>query len=454
MSGRPKKRYGKVKRPVYVNVSKKLRYLLAWILVVCPICGSSKVGKNGKRRRGKGRVECFQCRNPACPFLKDHKHGKQFVLTKSGRFRTEIHALLGRLFGDLVGDGLKYEAVAKKYHISVAGVAALREAYERRVAATRGLDKLVPALVLESAVALDETFLKVQGVTIYVIIATGYRSRKILGVRVSESRKEEDIKAVITEAEQNCRKKPRTYTSDAWGATANAIKHLGRTITHVIHRHRKPYDKAIIRYVEYTEAERIVTDIGVKTDVFAASGKREYRVAVHHEPLEVPPPKPKGRPKGVKNGQGKKKSKSAAQRGPRGLFAVFKRGQKGYVRVNLRKHVIKLAANCSQAVVAAFDHAFALFAGMSIQNNLSETINGVLSSLMRPRGPRTAGTLECRLRARIIAMNDPPTLAKVKIDREVRGTFFLANVSVADYGRLAKHGWKLQGLEKIDACAD
>lgn len=454
MAGRPKKRYGKIKRPVYVNVAKKQRFLLAMILVVCPLCGSHEVGTNGTRARGNGRVESFQCHNQACPFRKTHKHGKQFVLTKSGRFHAEVHATLGRLYGDLVQDGVKYETVAKKYHISVPGVAALREAFEKGVEARRGLDKLVAAPVLESAVAIDETFLKIQGTTIYVIIATGYRTRKILGVRVSESRAEGDIRAVIDETERNTKEKPSTYTSDAWGATANAIKHLNRPVTHVIHRHKRPYKKAVIRRIEYTGTARVITNVGVKTDVFKASGKREYRFAEHREPLQPPAPKPMGRPKGVKNGQGKKKKASNTKRGPRGLFAVFKRGIKGYLQVDLQRHVIKLAAGCSQAIIAALDHAFALFAGMSIQNNLSETVNGVLAALVRPRGPRTAGTLERRLRARIIARNDPSVLAEIQIDRQVRGDFFLLNVNVADYGRLADHGWKIAGLTKIDALAN
>jgi hypothetical protein len=454
MRGRPKKQYGDIHRPVYVELSKTTRILMAIILVVCPICGSALVGSNGTRRRKNGRVESFMCHNPDCPFREAHHHGKQFVLTKSGKFRAEVNALLGDLYEDLVQDGAKYSTIAHKYGISTSEVAALRSEFQKVLDARHGLEKLVAAPVFEKAVAIDETFLKIEGTTIYVIIATGYATHEVLGVRVSESRKEEDMKAVIDEAEQNTVEPPKTYTSDAHGATAKAIKNLGRPVTHVIHRHKKPYNKAVIRQIEYTDTERVITDIGVKTDVFTEDGKREYRYMERREPLQPPAPKPRGRPKGSKNGPRKKKKKGHKKRRARGLFAVFKDGMKGYLRVNLVQHALSLAAGCAQAVVTALENAFELFAGMSIQNNLAETINGVLGALTRPRGPRTAGKLERKLRAVLIVRNDPSVLAGIHITRQVRGTFFLDNAKYAECGRLAEHGWELPGYEKIEGIAN
>ncbi len=64
-------------------------------------------------------------------------------------------------------------------------------------------------------------------------------------------------------------------------------------------------------------------------------------------------------------------------------------------------------------------------------------INGVLAATMRLRGPRTEKTLEQRLWARIIVRNDLRVLEKIKVTLKVHGDFFLRNVAVADYARLA-----------------
>ena len=71
---------------------------------------------------------------------------------------------------------------------------------------------------------------------------------------------------------------------------------LRRPITLIIHKHKPPHDRAVIRHIEYTPEERVNTDIGVKTDVFERRGNREFCYLPRSEPLKPPPPAPKGRP--------------------------------------------------------------------------------------------------------------------------------------------------------------
>jgi len=46
------------------------------------------------------------------------------------------------------------------------------------------------------------------------------------------------------------------------------VKNLDREITHVIHKHKKSYKKAILRNLLYTASERITITIGVMEGLF------------------------------------------------------------------------------------------------------------------------------------------------------------------------------------------
>lgn len=291
MAGRPKKVYEKLRRPVYVKLPKQCQFLLAWIVVTCPACGSWLVGTNGTRGRKGTRVEGFQCKNPACPHLARAKAGRNFVLTTSGGFRAEVVGKIGHLYEDLFVHGAKSVTVARKYHISPSQVSALRARVEDALETTRGLANLVATLQPDTAVAIDETFLTIHGKTIYLIIATGYETHKTLGLRVSETRKEEDVRAVFDEADRNTSAPITVVTSDAWGATQAMVKHVGRELTHVIHRHKKPYTEAVIRHVTHEGDKRVITDVGVKTDVFKREATREFKYRVKQESLSAPAPK-------------------------------------------------------------------------------------------------------------------------------------------------------------------
>ncbi len=131
------------------------------------------VGTFGIRPRKHGRVENFQSHDPACPHRKTRKEGKQFVLTTSRPFKEEIWKTLQGLYDDLLRDGDKACSVAKMYHASASEVSALRAQVTAAIEDSRGLVQLVPAPQPDTAIAINETFLKLEGKTLLVIIATG-----------------------------------------------------------------------------------------------------------------------------------------------------------------------------------------------------------------------------------------------------------------------------------------
>jgi len=403
----------------------------------CPECGSWKVRPNGTKMSGKMRVESFICKNPECltkRHKKGFKKGKQFIISTSYEFQQLIHDKLRALYEDLLQDGAKNTTIAKKYHISESEISALRREIEGEIEKHYTLDSLVKMPQPDKAVAIDETFLKIEGKNVYIIIATGYTSRKVLGIKVSFTRKEQDIRDVFNEAERNTAEHITTVTSDAWGATIAMVKNLGRTITHVIHKHKKPYDKAVINLYEYDNEERITTTIGVKTDITKRLAKRQGNYLITKRPINPPPSKKRGRPKGSKNKKKKRNPgpKRKKKRGRRGLFKVFDKGKKFYLKIDPYRKTIKVSKRLPASIGAALTDVTLLFARMSIQNNIAENINSILQSLLRLRGPKTIESVEKLIRVWIIVRNNPDILNEIRIERTIRGSFLINNLRLIE----------------------
>ena len=161
-------------------------------------------------------------------------------------------------------------------------------------------DCLIDYPTEDDAIAFDETFFKIEGHSVYVLIARGYLSKKVIGLRVSFSRKEHDIREVFEEAQTNSSKTITTASIDAWGPSIKFFTELGRPFTLIIHRHKKPYDKAVIRQIDYDGINRVITETGVKTDIFIKSGKREVKYDRVVQPLALPQKRSLGRPIGSK----------------------------------------------------------------------------------------------------------------------------------------------------------
>lgn len=187
------------------------------------------------------------------------------------------------------------------------------------------LKRLVIDQPLDDGVAIDEWFMKINGDAVYIIMATSYGKKKVLGVKVALSRDESMMRTVFDEAEMNNGKRFSLVSIDAWGGSMKMIKNLNRPISAVIHKHKSPYDKAVIWDLEYTPGKRIIHNIGVQTDFFRKRKKHQFFYYREEEDLTQPPPKKIGKPKGVKNGQGKGSYKKIPKeeqkkRGPKGIF--------------------------------------------------------------------------------------------------------------------------------------
>lgn len=336
------------------------------------------------------------------------------------------------LYEDLLKDGAKNKTIAKKYSVSPSEISALRREIETAIEKHRRLDSLVKMPQPDKAIAIDETFLKIEGKKVYIIITTGYMSRKVLGINVSFSRNEKDMREVFNEAERNTKYRIATVTSDAWGSTIAMVKNMGRKMDHIIHKHKKPYIKAVIKRYEYIDGERVITTIGVKTEVTKRRAKRQGYYMITKEPLNPPLSKNRDRPKGSKNKKTARCSKKKKKRGRKRIFKVFDKGKKFYFHMNPYKKKVKLSKNLPVSVGAALAEVLNLFARKSIQNNVSENLNSILQSLLNLCGPKTIESVERDIRAWVIVQNDPEILHEIQIDRNVRGTFLINNLKLIE----------------------
>jgi len=440
MVGRKNSVYEPYWHPIEAQSKSGACFSLGMIQLLCPACGSSKVGPYGTHGRKNTRVETFQCKNRKCLHLKNHKTSKQFVLTTSYQFNELIFSKLKALYEDLLKDGAKNKTIAKKYGISESQVSALRTEIESALDKLNGLDTLVLALQPDMAVAIDETFLKIEGTSIYVIMATGYTSHKILGIKVSKSRSEEDIREVFDEADGNTEHDISTISSDALNATQAMAKNLNREIVHVIHPHKKPFKKAIIRHYSYENNERITTTIGVKSNFFKKRGKRQFRYMEARTDLNPKIKKKHGRPKGSKTKKRHNKPRTKKNRGRKGFYTVFEKGAIGYAIIDPYRDKLKIGKKLSRPVGAGLNATLKLFPLMSIQNNLAENINSILRAIIRLRGPKTIESVERRIRATLKIRNHPEILDEVRIMRQVRGDFLMNNLKLTECADLLERG--------------
>ncbi len=320
----------------------------------------------------------------------------------------------------------KLSHIAHNYSITPSLISYIYSKFQEIVINQQGLRNLVTEKQIDHAIAIDETFLKINGATYYIIMATGYTTHKILGIKVSKSWTMEDILDVFQEADKNTESPISIITTDAWGGTRALAKYLDRPITIIIHKHKTPYEKVVIKRYEYDSDVRHISIIGIKSDFCKKRKTREFHYIETHEKRYPPPLKKRGRTKGVKNGQGTKKPyvKRNVKRGRKGLFSVFDRGKRGYARVDPHRKTVRIGRDISKVVAATLEDVVKLFEKRFIQNNLAEHKNSVLSNYLVLTGPKSSESIEKRLRTFIICQNNPELLPCLQIEHHFQRNFF------------------------------
>lgn len=450
MSGRPCTQYHEIIEQIKITLDDGTQESIGDLPILCPICISDLVGSYGIQPLKSGGRRKFQCKNPACPARAYFHKGKQFTLHTSALFKEALTKQLNQLLIPLLRGDSTQSALSQRFHRSAALMTHLRKKVQIALEMRQNLNKLVLKPTLEEGISLDEMFLKIEGKAVYIIMGTCYGQRKVLGIKVATRRDETMMRTVFNEAEQNNGKQFSLMSIDAWGGSMKMAKNLNRPIIVVIHKHKAPYIKAVIWKIEYESTKRILHKIGIKTDFFKFRRKREYYYLKEEEDLAKPTPKPRGRPKGVKNGQGtktkyiKKSKEDLQKRGPKGIFTVFDKGKKGYARIDPKKKQVKITKGGSATVSAALNQVINFFGKMTIQNNLSENKNSVVEHRVWLSGPKDEESAEKRLRTFLFFLNNPSELDTLQIEHRLRGDLMEREIKTSLYGKILVGKWKYQ----------
>jgi len=442
MKGRPRKVvYPPIYREIPLEFSDGGPPIPIEIRIRCPVCGSTMVSTNGTQRRKEDMVETFICRNPNCEHLKTHKYGKQFVATTSYDCKMLFASVLHDVINDLLHKNAPKSFIAEKYGVSPPIISYIMKKLHGLVDDNGQYRELVRSPTEDIAIGIDETFVKIRRKTIYIIMAVGYTSHKILGLLVSERRTEKELRQVFDEANRNTRRPIEVVTSDAWGATRKMIKGLNYPITHIVHVHKKPYKDVYIWHYEYSGGKRYVLEIGIKADFFKKRAKRRIYIKIYDEPLNPPAKKKRGRPKGSKNKKKRSKQKKTPnngkkkKRGRKGLRQIFSTGQVRYVKCDPYKARVKLLGQQDTGIIRALNDGMDLFGGISVQNNISESINSFLRLHFKFRGPRTIKSLEAEIRLYAVARNNMSLIDEKAIEYSLGKNWLNREISIKYIGR-------------------
>lgn len=314
MAGRPKKERKRLIGSIEMENEDGLKFCIDHIVITCPECDGEEVAEDGMRRRKGTRVQGYRCLDPGCKAKRGKKSARQFFLTSSGTIRHLIQRVITDMVEDLYRRGAKAKTVAESHGVSEGLVSFLKSSVDKAIERGMQRDALVKEETKDKHVSMDETFFKIGDTTIYVIIVRGYQSSKVIGINVSTSRGEADMRKAFDEAQTNSSELIEVLTIDALEASRAMARHLGYPITLIIHPHRRPYDKAIIERIEYDGEYRTITRIGVETDIFVKRKRRQFYYEQEKKPLAEPPKRPRGRPKGSKNKKKPAKDKAGSKK--------------------------------------------------------------------------------------------------------------------------------------------
>ena len=152
----------------------------------------------------------------------------------------------------------------------------------------------------------------------------------------------------------------------------------------------------------------------------------------------------------AKKRQKKANYKIKKQRGRKSPDADFSKGKQSIVRVDPYRKNLRFGKKRVDAVVDGFSHAFSLFAGKTIQNNLSETINSVFKSHVCLSGPKTLESARRVFRTMAIVRNNSALLENIKVEHSLRVNFLFNNVNVDFVSCMIEKGWEIYSVKKMD----
>jgi len=106
-----------------------------------------------------------------------------------------------------------------------------------------------------------------------------------------------------------------------------------------------------------------------------------------------------------------------------------------YAKCDPYKARVKLLGQQDTGIIRALNDAMDLFGGISIQNNISESINSFIRLHFKFRGPRTIKSLEAEIRLYAMARNNGSLIDEKAIEYSPGKSWLNREISIKYIGR-------------------
>lgn len=367
----------------------------------CPICGLASLTCNGHDTRVKGNPQNVVCKDCGKSFYPHTSyHAKQFI--------PDLKAVIRDC---LAGGHLNNQRLKSALHKSDSTTSALLE----RIVAIVNESPIAKAFwsqpVEVRALFADETFITIDKKTWY-IVAIRAPEGQVLNVDIVEHRTADVLLDMIIVAMKRLIAPLTMLITDGFSAYKNVAKRIGHDLLHVQCIHKPPYKRVIIDQIHHEGNKIITTTLATGDDIL--NGTNAF-VAQESCRVETKVKGNRGRPKGSKNGSGKKK----LQAPPPESHPNDKR-PRVYRNATTRAFFFDAKAGTVTAFLeegktrqAGLESLIPVFGGKCITTNIVESFFSLIKQLLNFRGRRSVEQWRDALKACVVVWSCPHVIEDV-----------------------------------------
>jgi transposase-like protein len=368
----------------------------------CPNCGLASLTCNGHDTRVKGKPQNIVCKNCDISFYPHTSyHAKQFI--------PDLKVVIKDC---IAGGHLNNQRLKCALHKSDSTVSALLE----RIVAFVNESPIAKAFwsqpVEVRALFSDETFITIDKKTWY-IVAIRAPDGQVLNVDIVEHRTADVLLDMIIAAMKRLVVPLTMLITDGFSAYKNVAKRIVHDLLHVQCIHKPRYKRVIIDQIHH-EGNKIITktlatsdDILNGTNAFIAQESCRVETKVKGKP---------GRPKGSKNGSGKKKQQMPVSKShpndkrPR----EYRNGKTRVFFFDEKAGTVTAFLEEGKPRQPGLESLIAVFSGMCITTNIVESFFSLIRQLLNFRGRRSVEQWRNTLKAYCLKRSGLPSRIRTK----------------------------------------
>jgi len=376
----------------------------------CPDCGLASLTCNGHDTRVKGKPQYVVCIN--C--------GKSFYPHTSYYAKHFIPDLKATIRDCIEGGHLNNQRLKVALHKSDSTISALLERIVALVNASPIAKAFWSQPVDAHALFADETFVTIDK-KVWYIVAIRAPDGQVLNIDIVEHRTAYILLDLIIAAMKRLVAPLTMLITDGLPAYKNIAKRIGHDLIHVQCIHKPPYKRVIIDQIHHDGNKIFTTTLATSDDIL--KGTNAFVVQESNR-VETKVKGKRGRPKGSKNGSGKKKQQKPVpethpnDKRPR----EYRNGTTRVFYFDAKAGTVTSFLEEGKPRHAGLESLIPVFAGLCITTNIMESLFSTIKQLLNFRGRRSVEQWRDALKACIVIWSCPHVVADVleKLDISTR----------------------------------